>query len=42
MPFALYLTGFPAADAADEFRRVTAEFRATIATLLASPVDTHR
>jgi len=27
--------GFPAADASDEFRRVTSEFRATIETLLA-------
>ena len=34
--------GFPAADAADEFRRVAAEFRATIETLLASPTDRRR
>ena len=34
--------GFPAADATDEFRRVAAEFRATIETLLASPIDSHR
>ena len=31
--------GFPAADASDEFRRVTAEFRATIETLLARSKD---
>jgi thiol-disulfide isomerase/thioredoxin len=29
--------GFPAADATDEFRRVAAEFRANIETLLANP-----
>lgn len=34
--------GFPAADAPDEFRRVAAEFRATIDALLASPTDSHR
>jgi hypothetical protein len=34
--------GFPAADAASEFHRVTAEFRATIETLLASPIDSRR
>jgi len=34
--------GFPASDAADEFRRVAAEFRANIETLLASPIDSHR
>jgi hypothetical protein len=34
--------GFPAADAPDEFRRVAAEFRATIDALLASSIDSHR
>jgi len=34
--------GFPAADATAEFRRVVAEFRANIDTLLASPSDPHR
>ena len=34
--------GFPAADAAAEFRRVTAEFRANIETLLAGPSDPRR
>lgn len=34
--------GFPAADAAAEFRRVAAEFRANIETLLASPRAPHR
>jgi thiol-disulfide isomerase/thioredoxin len=34
--------GFPAADAAAEFRRVAAEFRANIETLLARSSDPHR
>jgi thiol-disulfide isomerase/thioredoxin len=34
--------GFPAADAAAEFRRVAAEFRANIESLLASPSAPHR
>jgi thiol-disulfide isomerase/thioredoxin len=34
--------GFPAPDSADEFRRVAAEFRANIETLLASSIDARR
>jgi thiol-disulfide isomerase/thioredoxin len=34
--------GFPAADAPEEFRRVAAEFRATIDALLARPTGSHR
>lgn len=34
--------GFPAADATDEFRRVAAEFRASIETLLTSPSKSGR